>query len=484
MKKFKHVLLVFVLIAVLNRTQDVRADAAPPEDPSTAGISPGFAYLPTKVRMESERVSMVLYESTAVIPLYALYGENYHIFIDVTAEFHMLNLGEEMESMDVMFPLTTDLGCYQWPSYEIVEDSFRVQVDGQELEYEEIFTDNPRDMSDCDLVKWASFHVDFPVQQPVTIQVGYISMDQNIQRMSVGRLGAQYILETGAAWYGSIGAIEIIFTAPNPLTEENAWAQPTNFIYDDRSLVWRWTDLEPTARDNISVSVIGERTWDEILSLRAITDSEPGNAQAWYDLGRIYGNLTFRGPSPRVDNLRYANLAETAYRNAVTLEPQNAEYVRALTESFVYRCLGDRSAPLITMELPYCQAAAYELSILKALDPDNDGIEGLEGWVRYVERTTSDQLTPTVTQTDTPSPLPTIAPSPEATSWRMLGNDLLPSNTQAPTEAGMTPWIMLGVGLGVLAILVGSVLMIRKRISVRGKMVRSEEQQSKDPTSS
>src|SRR5919108_4330481 len=166
-------ILVCTICAFLGSisVQSVKANGAPPPDPTVGGASP---YQPqkTNVQMMAETVFIDVPQSPSNVQEPKQ--------IRVNAEFTMRNQGKVKEQMQVIFPLTR-LNTWQNEEalYEIDISSFAVKVDGQSMPFTTLTTPPEMTISDTEhdgflsQVKWAGFEVTFPVQQDVLLQVEY-----------------------------------------------------------------------------------------------------------------------------------------------------------------------------------------------------------------------------------------------------------------------------------------------------------------------
>jgi formylglycine-generating enzyme required for sulfatase activity len=329
----KHLLIYSILILTVYALfspislQSARADGAPPPDPTVGGAGP---YRPqkTNVQMMAETVIITVSDQ----PKNKGQGEPIH----VSARFTMQNQGQEEEKMQVIFPLTRLSAEYEMQSdYHVNLDSFKVKVAGQPADTTEITTPaekgyeleyegNSASPSGGFLpsVHWAAFDATFPVHKNVLLEVEYDMVPYG----GVEFTAIEYILETGAGWYGSILSGDIILRLPYTASGEAIrWANE-GYTLSGNEIRWHLRNLEPTRDDNIAVGVYSSKTWRNITALRSKVAQNPGDAGAWSRLGDGYAALGIR--SHMLDTINYsvanghfADLALQAYQKAIALRP-------------------------------------------------------------------------------------------------------------------------------------------------------------------
>jgi hypothetical protein len=127
---------------------------------------------------------------------------------------------------------------------------FRASVDGVAAAV--TFRPQARPQGDMDYAGWYAFNVHFAAGQTRRIQNSYhgpLTVD------SMGGKTFLYVLRTGATWKGSIGQADIVvrWRSEREVNPNTLSAQPDGAFWGQRELRWRFTDLEPTNEDNISV---------------------------------------------------------------------------------------------------------------------------------------------------------------------------------------------------------------------------------------
>lgn len=242
------------------------ADIAPPEQPPGSSLEPAGQ---TQVRMLAERV--VITVRSIPSDMESAYA-GHAVAADVRADFDMRNLGAADEQIQVRFPLDNLSGYGDgFSRYPKVQD-FAVSVDDQPIATTVITTPNPQG-GDTPPIEWAAFDMTFPAAQDRHVGVTYTIAPTGY--FPAARFS--YILETGAGWRESIGSVDIIVQLPYDASVENvlpelegifqSWTTPNGWFFGNE-IRWHWDNLEPSARDNFSVTVLAPSVWQAILDAR------------------------------------------------------------------------------------------------------------------------------------------------------------------------------------------------------------------------
>jgi hypothetical protein len=328
-----RIVLIFALGVLVCGTsiQPARADAGPGPDPTVGGAGP-YQPLKTNVQMLSETVLID-------VPSFI---DDMHNQISVFASFNMQNQGSSEEKMQVVFPLTR-LNNLPWGEesyYHVDNTSFMVWVDGQRVPITEISTPaekgyqleydggsaSPTGGFDPD-VRWAAFDVTFPSHQTVALQVEYKMISSY-----TGFMGIEYILETGAGWYGRILSADIVLRLPYAATQELVEEANPGYVFSGNELRWKFIDFEPTREDNLSVWVITPEAWQTVLDLRSRVAQNPRDADAWFKLGEECQQLAIDNPHFNyfIHSRHFADLSIESYEKAIGLRPDWGEAHYAL----------------------------------------------------------------------------------------------------------------------------------------------------------
>lgn len=319
------VLTLCVLIG-LHPTQIAQADGAPPPEPDIGGVAP-YQPIETNVQMMSETVLIdVLPHPTRWTSTEFTWNQN---IVRVSASFTLRNQGIEEEKMQVIFPLTRL--DYPWlaSSYNIIGSSFVAIVNGKTVPTTVVST--PPELQampegiDSELpdgffipnVQWAGFDVTFPVNEDVIVQVEYDMWGDT----ATGLHHVDYILETGAGWYGNILSADFIVRFPYPATSVSVPEKPNNCVFSGNEVHCQMKNFEPKRKDNLSFGFIDTNEWPPTLELVSRVEHYPDDADAWYKLANRYERLGFwQGPggtSVRAEN--FVDLSIEAFEKAIDL---------------------------------------------------------------------------------------------------------------------------------------------------------------------
>ena len=418
-----HVLIRTILVCTICAflgsvsVQSVKANGAPPPDPTVGGAVP---YQPQKTDVQ-------MMAETVFIDVPTPNGEE-PPQIKVNANFKMRNQGKMEEQMQVIFPLTRLNTFSSGESlYEIDISSFAAKVNGQPVLFTTISTPPEVDMEHgfYPEVQWAAFEVTFPVQQDVTFQVEYEML--NPYRFPNGGYenftGIAYILETGAGWYGNILSAEIILRLPYQIEEIALYYAKPGYIISGRELHWTLKDFEPTRDDNLDVRVVEAERWQYIVDLRSQVNRNPNNADSWAELAGGYESLSVFDSMGGYGfqyylNHRTSDLALEARRKVVELRPEwgdahfwlarNLWYTNPKVEAF-----WSKSSDTIQPNDPSIQEVLHELELAWS--------HGLSEGANWREKDLVEMINITVPGLNlVPPGSPTLAPIP-------------PTQTPAPT---------------------------------------------------
>lgn len=308
----RRILPFIVLSALLMApSAPARADAAPPREPPGSNLVPAGQ---TMVQMVAEYVLIVIPQTSGV-------GGP----VNIQAVFSMRNQGAAAETMDVRFPLEPIDGYGNGWGERVYIDDFHVSVDGQSIPTQEVwepFTDGPS-------ISWAVFRVTFGPGEDVRITVDYTTRLYGREWAMV-----DYILETGAGWYGPIGSAVVVLRLPYAVSDSNIFAyypydpwgrgaEPTP-AFVGREIRWTWRDLEPTDQDNLALYFIWPDRWQEMLDLEAQTGRNPSDVPAAVALAEAYREAGSDGHGFMVSEPLY-RLSRTAIEEALPYSPESLE---------------------------------------------------------------------------------------------------------------------------------------------------------------
>ena len=366
-------LMVFVLIFLLADPRPVLADIAPPESPPGSNLSPGSKS--TQVRMEAETVILdVLSQSQS-----SWIGQ-----ARVTATFRMRNQGSSAETMQVRFPLANVNGYGDgFGNYPEIRD-LRVKVDGKTIPTQRITTPSPNVYADHQ-IPWAAFPVTFPAQADVQIEVTYTANGFGEANFVV----FNYILETGAGWFGTIGTADLIVRLPYEANPQNVIFEQIGFgstspgaVFQGSEIRWQYQDLEPETSDNLQVALVTPAAWNKVLLEQGRLQKNPNDGEAWGRLGKAYKEIILLRKGIRTDEggLQAYQLAVEAYDKAVTLKPTDAlwhyGFADLLWQHFYWVEKWSDQQDATTL-----QQAVRELQRSLELDPTNQLALDLLNWI-------------------------------------------------------------------------------------------------------
>src|SRR5271157_3993052 len=251
------VIVLGACVVLLLNAKPVRADVAPPQQPPGANPAPGQTK--TQVQMAAETV--VITVQTTPYSIKSSQANVVNDWATVNASFSMHNQGTADETMQVQFPLENPNGMGDgFFNYPLIQN-FAVRVNGARVTTTNTTTPNPEGGSNPP-VQWVSFGVNFPAGHDVPIDVsytlratGYAPVDQ-----------FEYILETGAGWYGPIGSADLSLVLPYPAGPENVILDnsvPFTGAFSGNKVTWHYDNLEPTSADNLEISMLQPGVWAE-----------------------------------------------------------------------------------------------------------------------------------------------------------------------------------------------------------------------------
>jgi hypothetical protein len=317
----KRLLIAVVILLLLAFPSPVKADVAPPEQPSGTNPEPGSEA--TQVRMAAETV---LIDVLADTPTGSLGQARVH------TDFIMRNLGVQTETMAVRFPISSNDGFSHYPEIK----NITVKVEGSSVATRQITGKDPR--YGVDDVPWVEFPATFQPGKDVDIQVDYTLEASGMFPF----IWFTYIFSSGAGWKDSIGSADLTVRLPYPVTDQNvtyetdpAYTYPGDAkkgFVSDNEIHWSYQNFEPTANDNFRIELVAPSAWQKVLKSQAYTAQYPNDGEGWGILGKAYKQLVF---SPKrglgIHGKDYLDtptgelyrLSKQAYDKAVTLKPDD-----------------------------------------------------------------------------------------------------------------------------------------------------------------
>lgn len=446
------------LVSVLAVAGTVRADLAPPP------YAPGAAVAPTnrtRVRMVSERVLVTVADTDKPAHPGGVRASDQMVG-HVEASFVLRNDGIATEAIRVRFPVRRD--AYEWA----ISEGFQATVASERATI--AFADGDgRPLPDATAEAaaasvWASFPAEFPVGVDVVVAVRYDVRPTGDP--PYGTFG--YVLDTGAAWAGTIGDAEVRVRLPYDVNEENAaldpeaaWdkgIRPPGSAVEGTDVVWRFTDLEPTDADNVRLTVLIPRRWTDLVAARAAVALQPADAVAQLALARALeassmGSLDVGG-SPA-----FWEQAGAAFLAALKLRPTDGaawlDYAQHLAEDL----------PQVIEYGDYPKPLRDAISRGIELAPDDPRARDYRA-VRDEWSTKVAAGTATPTPTPTPRPSQTTRPStpdahrlasaPPTTLAALSGSTAPPAEASAVDRTAGRTW----TGAGAAGLLAAALLLL------------------------
>ncbi len=430
----KRVMAVLIVIILLLQAGTALADIAPPYQPPGSNPQPDSES--TQVRMLAETVTIDVGPG----------GGDSLGKAQVTADFTMRNLGGEVETMAVRFPISASDGRSNYPEIK----NLQVKVNGNNVRTRRIEGEDP--FYGSKLVPWAEFDVSFPPDVDVPVRVSYTLEGTGYAPF----VSFQYILSSGAGWKDSIGSADLIVRLPYEANTNNVildqqigWSMttPGGEIAGD-SIRWHYDDLEPGYEHNLDVALVVPAVWQKILIERDNVSKNPQDGEAWGRLGKLYKGIAFLSRERRADpaGTELYQMSIAAYEECLRLKPNDADWHAGLADLYYL------NFNLTRWEDPYNHDDLVLASRLVQraieLNPNSPkAIELLEefGWNDYVVREGEGYdflvltATPTayVFSTRTPEPPPSETPSPtvEATAIRLVETPIIVDAAPASATA-------------------------------------------------
>lgn len=379
----------------------VQADAAPPREPPGSSILPAGE---TQVQMLAETVSLVVQPASGdTTPL------------QVKAVFAMRNQGQATESMSVRFPMENPDGMGDGDGRRPMITNFTASANGKNLTV--TYADEPSDFDNTP-VNWANFPVDFPPGQDVIIVVTYTTALFGSNN-GTEQATAEYILETGAGWYGPIGSAVITLTLPYAASQTNVFSPNPGEqsgvpapVFLGKQVRWEWSQFEPDQTYNLDATFIWPAQWQQIATLQSAAEAAPNNAQAAIALAEAFRNAGSERHGFRVSEPLY-RLALQAVQTALAYHPADVNLQGELVLVEVWGCVYAEPVCSSTQ----IQQAVQDYDTFTAAHPESTL---LADWAD-LESQMAGQL------------LPADSPTPEATETPIATNTLVPTTTPIPT---------------------------------------------------
>lgn len=440
---FRIVVFLVVLVNATIFTFPVQADIAPPDFPPGTNPIPGNEV--TQVRLLDETVVLELLTKSGST------SDQPPAQARTSATFILRNLSTQPEKMAVRFPLTfwngVNDGFFRFPEIQ----DFQAFVDGKPVRTRRVNQASPFGGEKTE-IPWAEFDVTFPADQKVEIKVTYTCSGMGYTPLATFR----YVIETGAGWKDTIRSADIIVRLPYEANLENSVLDdPFNYIastagasFSDREVRWHFENFEPTARENIEITLAIPQLYQKVLDQRQVVKAHPKDGEAWGQLGKALKTAILMTKSMRSDpgGLDLYNESVAAYQKSVELLPKDAlwhlGYADLLWQKFYWTGYQSDQPDYASL-----QTILEQLQQALQLAPNEQRIQDELDWIsgsypRYVTKTGSNYnflfLTATPPPpTGLPSAIPsstsisTDIPTPIATSTQPVSADT-PEPTHLP----------------------------------------------------
>jgi hypothetical protein len=327
-------LYTFLLAAVLLAFPgEARADIAPPINPPGSNVQPGEES--TQVRMVTEKVVLEVMDDGMDQGL----GKAH-----VSADFIMSNLGSEVETMQVRFPISANNGWNDYPEITGVV----VKVDEKTVTTRIASYEEPNYFSE--LVPWVEFEVTFPPGVDVAISVAYDLQGSGYYPYTA----FYYLLETGAGWKDTIGRAEIILRLPYEASSLNVvqdfqigWAETNRgATFDGREVRWLYENFEPgpyMVVQNMEFVLVAPGAWKKVLQAQGEVKASPTDGEAWGRMAKAYKDLFLQGRGYRTDagGNELFRLSVEAYEECLRLKPSDAQWHAGFADLLANRAYWD-----------------------------------------------------------------------------------------------------------------------------------------------
>lgn len=432
MRRIAFLIAVLLMFALIVPQSVARADMAPPMTPPGSTLLPGDEV--TQVRMVSETVTLTVVKDP---------GDPEGTIARTQALFTMRNLGSSEERMRARFPLSfpngTSDGYFNYPEIP----SISVKVDGRSVptkrEMQPPYEGAGPYETVRDEVPWAVFEVTFPPDTDVLVDVSYTATGYGFYPQAT----FDYVLETGAGWNGTIGSADIVVRLPYEANAQTVLPYATGSggtstapgIPSGNEVRWHLAELEPTADDNIEITVIAPSLWEKVAKEHDNVTRNPKDGEAWGRLAKAYKEAA-RGPKGwlREDpgGPELVALSMDAYEKCLVLLPKDAMWHYGYADllwSKYYLTVRSTGEPdtegLLPGTLTHLQAAlaidphnAQAIDLLKWIEGDVPGAVAFDGTDYTFLALTATPLPPTPYQLDasaTPGTAPTAGAALQST---------------------------------------------------------------------
>jgi hypothetical protein len=300
-------------------------------------------------------------------------------------------------------------------------------------------------------VQWSAFSVTFPAGKDVALAVRYdtgMTGEGSIKWLD-------YILETGAGWYGPIGSAVIIYRFPYAVGSVNILSGSTNYYLVGREVRFIAADFEPDAGSNIHLRFVDPAVWQSALDLESETGANPTDIPSIVSLAEIYEGMNQLHHDCNVDP-GASQLAMSIIQEGLVYSPDSAELHAEWAGLYFDRmqCAYFESS-MEQLQNPswndWVSGFVRELKMALALDPANKKALQLQEEMSQWQDSAPDllsMLTPTAFPADTEENLP-IQSTPTPRAMETAAQSFFPGATPLIVNTPVTNGVPLsGFGIG------------------------------------
>jgi hypothetical protein len=361
-KIIRRIFLGLILLTYFLPQNQVKADIAPFELPDGASIYPS---VPTKVRMVSEIISLDVPPPSPDLPVEA----------KVIVKFSMRNVSQASEKLVVGFPISC-IWCVGSDGMPAKIDDFAVEINSTRIATRDVISPTLAPPL-YQINEWSLFDVTFPPEQDVNIQVTYTAGGWGDYPFT----NFDYILKTGAAWYDTIGSVDIIARLPYSVNEQNTifgdYDTTPGSIISVNELRWHFDNLEPDF--DFKLNIIQPWLWYTAQVEENNVIDNPKDGEAWGRLGQKYKQMIFLRKGVREDSggISLYKKSIEAYKNATSLLPKDALWHAGFAELIYqhYRWTEQipyESVPNHAIDLTELVRAVEQIRFALTIDPNNE----------------------------------------------------------------------------------------------------------------
>jgi hypothetical protein len=247
--------------------------------------------------------------------------------VHVVATFRMRNTASSRQNLRARFPLEHPEGIGDGYGRFPTVENLMVEVGAAPVITIEVSEPSYWEEA-AQPIRWAAFDVEFPVGRDVLITVEY----DVPPRIDFSAVAIDYVLETGAAWYGAIALARIDVLLPYPVSSDNyTWSAPTwgTPRFAGNTLTWTQWDLNPTREDNFFVYLVDPADWHRIRELETMAANGQATREDFLQLSVLYWRAATDAYELSI-NPPLADAAERAARRGLLIDPRSSELIYQL----------------------------------------------------------------------------------------------------------------------------------------------------------